>query len=233
MKLIFFLILLIQIQAQALETSYIKIQEPKGWNCTQNESLWICRSQDKIEMKESFLIVKAKLAGRGDDLNSFTESLNSPMPTSTGGAFSKVYFVKKTQGGGVDWVYGQHLHSVIPNYFTNYLVTVVGDLAIGIELNYHQSKYKKYEFTMNDIINSIQFVDNIAAKNTKIIDTGSSIQKPDSSKNMISPIEKSHQFSDSENTENKWSQFVDPKYHKIIYLAVGLIIITASLFFLR
>ncbi len=171
MRLLLALATLFTINAQALETSYLKIKEPYGWSCEQRQAVWLCRSLNKLEKKEAFLIIKAKLAGRTDNNASFYESLRAPLPlanSSGSNAMSKVYSVKKININNQTWVQGQHLNSVAQNYFTEYLVTVSGDLAIGLEFTYHQSRYNKYKGVFDILVKNLTLVDNVASSSPKI-----------------------------------------------------------------
>lgn len=163
----FFSVLLISNSASALETSYLNFLEPPGWKCQQNQSVWLCRSDNPLIAKESFIVVKAKLVGRSDNLKNFYNSLKTPLPlpNATGAnALSKVYEVKTTNINNHPWVKGVHLSSVTENYFTEYFVTVAGDLAIGLELHYHQSRYQHYQPISKSIASSLTIIDNIATQ---------------------------------------------------------------------
>ena len=219
----FLLFLFFSIPTQALETSYIKFQEPQGWSCNQENTAWLCRSLDKVEKKESFLVIKAKLAGRSDNLQTFFNSLSTPMPlinSSSKSALSKVYSVNQIKIRNHPWVRSQHLNSTVQNYFTDYLVTVVGDLAIGIELTYHQSRYHKYKVAMDNIVNSIQLVDNIVSRNKKQSNTNQPRKFPEQF-----DIPNSSQASANKLDINKLLKKTLP------YVIIGLVILILSLVF--
>ncbi len=206
----------------ALETSYVRLQEPKGWACQQEQTAWVCRSTNSAETKESFLVIKAKLAGRADNMETFYESLKNPLPliNATGNnALSRVYSAEKISIANKDWVKAVHLNSVSQNYFTEYLVTLVGDLAIGIELNYHQSRYQKYKLTLDEIIKTIRFVDNAASKNNR-----SPLDQELQTKSSLT----SQPDTDLPNWLNEADK-LPPDKKLITYIAVGLVVIIGFL----
>ena len=214
-----FLYLFLNLKAHSLSTSFINLKEPQGWSCQKMSTEYLCRSNDTLEKKESFLVIKAKLAGRSDNLYSFYENLKQPLPVlnNTGtSALSKVYSVKQETIQGHKWVRALHLNSVTANYFTEYLVTIKGDLAIGIELNYHQSRFNKYKETMNKLVKSIQLVQNIASQQPKLT--------------APQPIQKNEEAPFITETNNFIDESPTPlSLQKIIYIGVGIILILGLL----
>ncbi|MCB0356225.1 MAG: hypothetical protein KDD40_04420 [Bdellovibrionales bacterium] len=215
-----FLFLLFSLPANALKTSYLILQEPKNWSCSQQAAEYLCRSLNPLEQKESFLTVKAKLASREDSLQAFYVSLKQPLISSNGvsqNQYSKVYFVKQELINQQYWIHALHLNSNIPNYFTEYLVTLKGDLAIGIELNFHQSRYSKYKDKMIEISNKLQLVENIASRSQKVTNAP---QNP-APLNTAPPsfINRPINEADSRNDD----------MYKIVYFGVGVLLVFALL----
>jgi hypothetical protein len=42
-------------ESHSLETSYLNFQEPSGWQCKQENALWICKSSDNKIGKQAYL----------------------------------------------------------------------------------------------------------------------------------------------------------------------------------
>lgn len=215
----FFLTLILQ--AQALETSYLRFKEPAGWQCEKQMREYMCRSIDPTQKKEAVLILKAKLSGREDNIDSFYESLRRPlaMENSSGkNSVSKVYSVNKVKIDHHTWVRALHYNSKIANYFTEYLVTLNGDLAIGLELTYHQKRYKHYQGTLNEFVKDLTLIENIATRQTSLSTRGPSLlPKP----TLINPPTAIDEPAISTNMQ--W----------IIYIGIGLILIFAFLILRR
>ena len=201
-------------KAQALETSYIRFQEPQGWSCQKQRSEYLCRSNDPLEKKEAFLVAKAKLSGRGDNLRAFYESLRHPLPmvNATGAnGLSKVYSAKQQVIGKHRWIRALHLNALASNYFTEYLVTIKGDLAIGLEFTYHQSRYNKYKTAMDQLVGNLSLVENIASQQPKLSAVKS---KPSAPAPFI-----------AENSSLSEAPAKSPNMQMLIYLGIGILLI--------
>ncbi|MCB9026710.1 MAG: hypothetical protein H6625_10360 [Bdellovibrionaceae bacterium] len=209
--------------ATALETSFIKIQEPKDWTCERLHAEYVCRSQNPLERKESLLVIKAKLSGRGDNNQSFFESLRRPLTmTSSAGksGLSTVYSAQKIKIQDHPWVRALHLNSKSANYFTEYLVTVNGDIAISVELTFHQSRYNKYIHQMNEIIKNISLVDNIATQRASAANEPRPVPTP------TAPFI-------GENQQKEKRPLLGLNMHLMIYIGIGLLLIFGFLLIRR
>ncbi len=153
-------------QAKPFRNTYISFELPPSWNCSLEQTEWVCRSQSSKESKEAIIILTAKEVGPTDSLPQYEAHLNSPitMNLKTGGtAESKIVYKAKTVPiKDQAWIDGLHLGSEVPNYFTRYLATTKGHIAVLVTFSAHKQFYTKYS---NDFFKAVMSLNVIETKN--------------------------------------------------------------------
>lgn len=150
-------------QAKPFSNAYVSFELPPNWDCTLENTEWICTSLDKKASREAIIILTAKEAGNTDSLSQYEMHLKTPrnVKTRKGQTVqSKVIHVKQKKLKGHTWVDGFHLSSEIPNYYTRYLATVKGGLAILVTFSAHKAHYSAYSNSFFQAINSLKIVAN-------------------------------------------------------------------------
>ena len=105
------------------------------------------------------IILTAKQKGPLDSLAQYIKYLKAPRRIKTargGGSTSKVFHAKQRQINKHMWVDGFHQGSEVPVYYTRYLVTVKGTLAVLVTYSAHKNHYKKYAADFATSINSLR-----------------------------------------------------------------------------
>ena len=105
------------------------------------------------------IILTAKQKGPPDSLAQYINHLKTPrtVKQAKGGNFtSKVFHAKQRQINQQMWVDGFHQGSEVPTYYTRYLVTIKGTLAILVTYSAHKNHYKKYASDFATSINSLR-----------------------------------------------------------------------------
>lgn len=149
--------------AKAFRNAYISFELPASWNCTLEQTEWVCRSEASKESKEAVIILTAKEVGPTDSLPLYEAHLNSPIALAlkTGGsADSKVvYKAKHVQINDQPWMDGLHLGSEVQNYFTRYLATIKGRIAVLVTFSAHKQYYVKYSQDFFKAVMSLRVIE--------------------------------------------------------------------------
>lgn len=149
--------------AKAFRNAYISFELPPGWNCTLEQTEWVCRSESSKESKEAVIILTAKEVGPTDSMQLYETHLNSPISLalkSGGNAESKVvYKAKNVQVNDQPWIDGLHMGSEVQNYFTRYLATIKGKIAVLITFSAHKQYYAKYSQDFFKAVMSLRVIE--------------------------------------------------------------------------
>lgn len=149
--------------AKAFRNAYISFELPQSWNCSLEQTEWVCRSENSKEAKEAIIILTAKEVGPTDSMQLYESHLNSPISINlkTGGtAASKiVYKSKNVQINDHAWIDGLHLGSEVPNYFTRYLATLKGRIAVLVTFSAHKQFYTKYSQDFFKAVMSLRVIE--------------------------------------------------------------------------
>lgn len=149
--------------AKAFRNAYISFELPQSWNCNLEQTEWVCRSENAKESKEAIIILTAKEVGPTDSFPLYEGHLNSPITLNlkTGGqADSKiVYKAKNVQINDQPWVDGLHLGSEVPSYFTRYLATIKGKIAVLVTFSAHKQFYTKYSQDFFKAVMSLRVIE--------------------------------------------------------------------------
>ncbi|MCB0356226.1 MAG: LPXTG cell wall anchor domain-containing protein, partial [Bdellovibrionales bacterium] len=67
-----------------------------------------------------------------------------------------VYTVKQVQINGQPWIDGLHINSEVENYYSRYLATTKGNIAVLITFSGHKQHYTKYSADFYKAIQSLR-----------------------------------------------------------------------------
>lgn len=149
--------------AKVFRNAYISFELPQAWNCSLEQTEWVCRSENNKEAKEAIIILTAKEVGPTDSLQQYEGHLNTPITLNlkTGGtAESKIVYKAKTvQINDQPWIDGLHMGSEVPNYFTRYLATIKGRIAVLVTFSAHKQFYTKYSQDFFKAVMSLRVIE--------------------------------------------------------------------------
>ena len=171
-------------EAKAFRNSYVSFELPPQWQCYMENMVWLCRhavskkclekSNDKAcktqkkKKKEAIIVFTAKERGPKDSFPLYLSHLKTPRPhvTSTGKHYkSKIIHAKNVKIQKHRWVDGMHLGGEIPHYYTRYLATIKGNIAILVTFSAHKLFYTKYS---SQFFNAIKSLRVIASKSSMV-----------------------------------------------------------------
>lgn len=161
-----FLTLSFSAQAKIFQNSYVSFELPDNWGCELEGTEWVCVNKfaKKLnEKKEAVIILTAKEKGPSDSLEAYEAHLKTPrkLVNAKGQQYtSELKQVKQRKISLQSWVDGLHLGSEVENYYTRYLATTKGQIAMLVTFTAHKEHYSKYA---NDFIRAIQSLKIIAA----------------------------------------------------------------------
>lgn len=159
-KLILFSFLMCSLaKAAPFHNAYISFELPDTWSCQlseENKAVWICKSKNTTEIKEAIIVFTAKEVAPYDSIPLYEEYLKKEKFVS--GADGKavkteVKQISRRKINDLDWLDGLLLAGQLPNFYTRYLATVKGKLAVLVTFTAHQKYYTKYSA---DFVKSIQ-----------------------------------------------------------------------------
>lgn len=150
-------------QAKLFKNAYISFEMEDNWSCTLEQIEWVCRSTDANEAKEAVIILLAKEKGPTDTLPLYESRLNNPISISSKISGSLVSTVKyKAQRNKIndhDWLDALHQDSEVKNYFTRYLATIKGNVAVLVTFSAHNRFYAKHSPNFNKAIQTMRLAD--------------------------------------------------------------------------
>lgn len=147
--------------AELFRNSYLSFELPPNWQCKSEVTEWVCVSKYSQKAKEAIIILTAKEKGPTDSLEQYMAHLKQKKPLSTKGGksiMSHVYTVKKVQINGHPWVDGLHISSEAENYYTRYLGTTKGNIAVLVTFSGHRQHYTKYSQDFFKAIQSLRVI---------------------------------------------------------------------------
>jgi len=153
------------VQAKVFRNAYIVFEMPDDWDCKLEQTEWVCRSTKEPDLRQAIIILTAKEVGPTDSFGLYESHLNNPISSTLPGQATKsklIYPAKSVQINNQKWIDGLHLSSEVPNYFTRYLATIKGQIAVLVTFSAHQRFYQKFSTMFHNAIMSMQV---IASKN--------------------------------------------------------------------
>ncbi len=148
--------------ANTFKNAYISFEILDSWNCEQQLPEWVCRSKDPQEAKEAVIILTAKEKGPTDSFALYESHMNSSITTTSKSGVtltSRVVYKSQTNRyNDQPWLDGLHQDSEIKHYFTRYLATVKGEIAILVTFSAHNRFYAKHAANFMNTIRSLKVI---------------------------------------------------------------------------
>lgn len=152
-------------EAKMFSNAYISFELPDAWNCTLEQTEWVCRPTAADQAQQAIIILTAKEVGPSDSLPAYEAHLKAPrqIQSRTGSLItSEILNVGTNKIQDQPWVDGFHKSSEIQNYLTRYLATTKDNrIAVLITFSAHVLYYSKYA---NDFMNAVKSLRVIAPK---------------------------------------------------------------------
>lgn len=154
------------VHAKLFKNSYVQFELPANWDCELEGTEWVCVNKfvkKNNEKKEAIIILTAKEKGPSDSLKLYEAHLKTPrnLVNARGKKYkSDVKQVRTRKISLQDWMDGIHQGSEVQDYYTRYLATVKGQIAVLVTFSAHKDHYTKYA---NDFIRAIQSLKIIAS----------------------------------------------------------------------
>lgn len=149
------------VQAKVFRNAYVAFEMPDDWNCTLEQTEWVCRSSKLPDMKEAIIILTAKEVGPTDSFQMYESHLNNPIAATSQAAATKskmIYKAKYVQINNQQWLDGLHNGSEVPSYFTRYMATIKNKIAVLITFSAHEKYYAKYSTMFHNAIMSMRVI---------------------------------------------------------------------------
>src|SRR5665213_1916981 len=121
------------VEARIFNNAYVQFELPEQWNCSPEGTEWVCSSSNKIDSKESIIILTAKEVGPQDSFTAYQNYLKTPKKLLLANGKSSISQIKNVRLRKINdyqWVDSLHLGSEIPGYYTRYVATVKDKVAI-------------------------------------------------------------------------------------------------------
>jgi hypothetical protein len=149
--------------ARTFANAYVSFEVPDSWECHLEQTEWVCEETDVKTPHSSIMILAAKQIGPGDSMDAYYDHLTQVRTVrDTDGKplrLSKVLSVGRVQIGRNEWVDSLQFESEIPSFYTRYLATVAGHIAVLVTFSAHRSVYSQAAARFSVTVNSIQVFD--------------------------------------------------------------------------
>lgn len=219
--------------AKVFRNSYIQFELPHGWDCNLKKTAYLCRykisqhcranPKEKVctesvkKSREALIILSAQETRPTDTLKSYSEYLaNTKNFTTESGATSqsKLIHNKAVNIKKEKWLDAMHLSRELPYYYTRYLVSIKGKVAVLVTFSAHKLYYTNYSNRFFKIIKSLKVV----ANNISQVKPTEISQKP-----LSHPLDIPNEL--FETPANKSPQGEDPLSKWLFYIAFLLLVI--------
>ncbi len=217
--------------ARVFKNSYIQFELPNQWNCEMKEKAYLCRhkisksciKQPKSEpclkefkkSREAVIVFTAKEKSEVDNLEDYLRHFQEPkkiqMPNGST-TQSKVIHGKFVGIQGYKWIDAMHLSSELPHYYTRYIATIKGNIAVLVTFTSHKVYYTQYS---NQFFNGIKSLAVTASKLSQ------SNKHEVGSKILSRPIEIPDEFFTQLNTPQSEDDGLSPILFALAMLLAG------------
>lgn len=147
------------VQAERFKTNALEFNLTPRWQCQLDQTEWVCLPRTPNERGEAIIVISAKQAGPQESLASLKSHLSTPrtIPNAKGlPVQSKVLKAKDQEINQQSWIMALHLGSEVDGFYSKYLATVKGDLALMISLSADQSQFKKYDADFEQMMKGLK-----------------------------------------------------------------------------
>lgn len=145
---------------KVFSNSYISFQLPPNWSCKVAGTEWVCRSSNNEQAKQAIIVLTAKEVGPNDNFAYYNQYLKvAKTPKHRDGTVatsSKLQHLKTVQIANHPWVDGLHLGSLLPNFYSRYLVTIKEKIAVLVTFSAKKEFYTLYSRHFFEAINSLR-----------------------------------------------------------------------------
>ncbi len=146
--------------AKMFSNSYVSFQLPDNWSCKSSGTEWVCRSANNEQAKQAIIVFTAKEVGPNDNYAYYNQYLKSPKTPKhrdgTVATASKVQHLKTVSIGNSQWLDSLHMGSLLPNFYSRYLVTIKGRIAVLVTFSAKKEVYTQYSRNFFESINSLK-----------------------------------------------------------------------------
>jgi hypothetical protein len=150
-------------EAKIFKNAYISFEMPDSWDCKAQTPQWTCRSTDPTEAREAAIILVAKEVGPTDTFPLYEAHMNTPQTVSykNGTTLNSrvVYKAQQNRYNNQTWLDGLHQDGEVKHYFTRYLATIKGPIAVLVTFSAHNRFYSKYSPSFINTINSLKIIE--------------------------------------------------------------------------
>lgn len=150
-------------QAKIFKNAYISFEMPDSWDCKAQTPQWTCRSTDPTEAREAVIILVAKEVGPTDSFPLYEAHMNTSQTVSykNGTTITSrvVYKAQQNRYNNHTWLDGLHQDGEVRHYFTRYLATIKGPIAVLVTFSAHNRFYSKYSPSFINTINSLKIIE--------------------------------------------------------------------------
>lgn len=157
------------------KNSYIQFHLPDRWQCDMQGKGYLCRhkvsascetnpesepcQKEVKKSREAVIVFTAKEKSEVDTLDNYLNHFKTPKkiqmkPGSS--TQSKLIHGKLVGIQGYKWVDSMHLSSELPHYYTRYLSTIKGNIAVLVTFTSHKLFYTQYSNTFFKSIKSLR-----------------------------------------------------------------------------
>lgn len=167
------------LQAKLFKNSYVQFELPPNWDCELEGTEWVCINKfvkKNNEKREAIIILTAKEKGPSDSLTLYEGHLKTErnLVNAKGVKYkSEIKQVRPRKIAMQDWMDGIHMGSEVQDYYTRYLATVRGQIAVLVTFSAHKDHYAKYA---QDFMKAIQSL-RIIASDDILAGSGSGLRK--------------------------------------------------------
>lgn len=214
---------------KVFSNSFISFQLPPNWSCKTSSTEWVCRSSNNEQAKQAIIVFTAKQVGPNDNFAYYNQYLKTPKTPKhrdgTVATSSKVQHLKIVKIANHPWIDSLHLGSLLPNFYSRYLVTVKGKVAVLITFSAKKEFYAVYSRHFFNAINSLKA--NVASQSYSGT-PGYAIDNPDGEDIDSDMVNQNQQWNEgdeiSTNTKGKNSN--------MLLYGIALLLVGAASFFL-
>jgi hypothetical protein len=146
--------------AKLFSNSYVSFQLPPNWSCKVTGTEWTCKSSNSEQARQAIIVLTAKEMGPNDNFAYYNQYLKTPRSPKhrdgTVATVSKVQHLKTIQVNNHPWIDGLHFGSLLPNFYSRYLVTIKDKIAVLVTFSAKKEFYVLYSKAFYDAIQSLR-----------------------------------------------------------------------------
>ena len=142
-------------EAKTFSNSYVSFELPPKWKCAREGTEYVCNHPDAQIKKQAVIIVTAKQVGPSDNLTAYEAHLKQTKPMGPQKP-TKILHTKRGPIHNHEWVDGLQLDSEVKNFYTRYLATLKGGLAILVTFSAARAHYSQFAPHFNRAVASLR-----------------------------------------------------------------------------